>query len=288
MKAAEDNAAAEAAVRVSNPDGKSAFVIVCDHASNSIPAELGTLGLDAESLVSHIAWDPGAIEVARAVAERLDATLVESCVSRLVADCNRPLDAPDLIPERSEMTTIPGNAGLSAGEKERRIKLAHKPFHDCLAQVVNDRLRHGRATRLVSVHSFTPVFMGVARPWQVGIIHDGDVTLARPVMDALAAGKGLDVGDNQPYSPADRVYYTLERHARALGLDAVMIEIRNDEIRTQAGQSCWSDRLAAALGGIAERAQSEGKQIDKKEIRNREGGTIQPDAGGVRRQTVGR
>lgn len=283
MKAAEDNAAAEAAVRVSNPDGKSAFVIVCDHASNRIPAELGTLGLDAESLVSHIAWDPGAIEVARALAETLDATLVESCVSRLVADCNRPFDAPDLIPERSELTVVPGNAGLSLAQRERRIALAHKPFHECLARVVNDRLRNGRATRLVSIHSFTPVFMNVARPWQVGVIHDGDMTLARPVMDGLRGSAGLTVGDNQPYSPKDRVYYTLERHARAFGLGAVMIEIRNDEIRTQAGQSSWSDRLAAILGGIAERAQSEDKKIEK-----REGGTIQPEAGSIRRQTVGR
>lgn len=283
MKAAEDNAAAEAAVRVSNPDGQSSFVIVCDHASNHIPKELGTLGLDTESLVSHIAWDPGAIEVARALAGKLDATLVESCVSRLVADCNRPFDAPDLIPEQSELTVIPGNTGLSPAQRERRIALAHKPFHECLTRVVDDRLRNGRATRLVAIHSFTPVFMNVARPWQVGIIHNGDMTLAGPVMDALIAEGTLIVGNNEPYSPADRVYYTLERHACALGLDAVMIEIRNDEIGTQAGQQSWSDRLAAILGGIAERTQSEDKEIEK-----REGGTVQPDAGSVRRQIVGR
>lgn len=265
MKAAEDNAAAEAAVRISNPDGKSAFVIVCDHASNHIPAELGTLGLDAEDLVSHIAWDPGAIEVACTLAEKLDATLVESRVSRLVADCNRPLDAPDLVPEQSELITIPGNAGLNAKERERRIALAHAPFHDRLARVVGDRLAHGRDTRLVAIHSFTPVFKGAARPWQVGVIHDEDVTLARPVMDALLADTNLNVGDNQPYSPADRVYYTLERHACALGLDAVMIEIRNDEIRTQAGQSLWSGRLVAILREIAERAQGEEAKITRKE-----------------------
>ncbi|TAN03039.1 MAG: N-formylglutamate amidohydrolase [Rhizobiaceae bacterium] len=283
MKAAEDKAAVEAAVRVFNPSGRSAFVIVCDHASNHIPTELGTLGLGPEALVSHIAWDPGAIEVARILAERLDATLVESCVSRLVADCNRPYDAPDLVLERSEMTAVPGNADLSAKDRERRIKLAHKPFHDCIAQVVSDRLEHGWATRLVAIHSFTPVFMGVARPWQVGVIHDEDMTLAHPVMEALAAEKQINVGDNEPYSPADRVYYTLDRHARSLGLEAVMIEIRNDEIRTEAGQSSWGNRLAAIFDGIAGHAQNENKEIE-----NREGGTIQPGAGGVRRQTVGR
>lgn len=283
MKAAEDEAAVEPAVRVFNPAGKSAFVIVCDHASNHIPTELGTLGLGREALASHIAWDPGAVEVARTLAGGLDATLVESGVSRLVADCNRPFNAPDLVPARSEMTAIPGNAGLSAKDRERRMELAHKPFHDCLAYVVSGRLEHGRATRLVAIHSFTPVFMGVARPWQVGVIHDEDMTLARPVMEALSAEKHFNVGDNEPYSPADRVYYTLDRHARALGLDAVMIEIRNDEIRTEAGQSSWGNRLAAIFGGIAGSAQNTDKETGK-----REGGTIRPDAGGVRRQTVGR
>lgn len=283
MKAAEDKAASEAAVRVSNPDGKSAFVIVCDHASNRIPAELGTLGLGPESLVSHIAWDPGAMEVARGLADRLDATLVESRVSRLVADCNRPFDAPDLIPEQSELTAIPGNAGLNPAQRERRIALAHAPFHEGLAQIVNDRLRHGRPTRLVAIHSFTPVFKGIARPWQVGVIHDGNMALAGPVMDALRGIAALTVGDNQPYSPEDRVYYTLERHARAHGLDAVMIEIRNDEIATRAGQSSWAERLAAILGGLVEQAQGEGKNSTGKE-----GGTIRPEAGGSRRQTLGR
>lgn len=282
MKAAEDNAAVEAAVRVSNPDGKSAFIIVCDHASNHIPAEFGTLGLDAASLSSHIAWDPGAIEVARRLSDRLDATLVESSVSRLVADCNRPLDAHDLVPERSELTVIPGNTGLSVEGRERRIALAHAPFHERLARVVDDRLAQSRETLLVAIHSFTPVFMGVPRPWQVGVIHDGDMALARPVMDALLTEKDLDVGDNEPYSPADRVYYTLERHARALGLRAVMIEIRNDEIRTDAGQSLWGDRLAAILSGIAAPQSGEAK------ITTKEGGKIQPDAGGIRRQTMGR
>lgn len=283
MKAAEDKAASEAAVRVSNPDGKSAFVIVCDHASNRIPAELGTLGLGPESLVSHIAWDPGAMEVARGLADRLDATLVESRVSRLVADCNRPFDAPDLIPEQSELTAIPGNAGLNPAQRERRIALAHAPFHEGLAQIVSDRLRHDRPTRLVAVHSFTPVFKGIARPWQVGVIHDGNMALAGPVMDALRGIAALTVGDNQPYSPEDRVYYTLERHARAHGLDAVMIEIRNDEIATRAGQSSWAERLAAILSGLVEQAQGEDRDSTGKE-----GGTIRPEAGGSRRQTMGR
>jgi hypothetical protein len=84
-------------VRIINPDGQSPFVLICDHASNAIPQEFGSLGLPAADLDRHIAWDPGAAPVARRMAKALDAVLVESGISRLVVDCNRPADAPDLI-----------------------------------------------------------------------------------------------------------------------------------------------------------------------------------------------
>jgi predicted N-formylglutamate amidohydrolase len=250
MLDAEGMAGHDGAVRVVNPDGRSSFVIVCDHASNTIPAAFGTLGLNEAERLSHIAWDPGAIEVAHVLATKLDATLVESCVSRLIADCNRPLDAPDLIPQVSETTIVPGNAHLSRAGRERRVALAHLPFHQRLAQVVDHRLEQGRQTQLASIHSFTPVYKGVSRPWQIGVIHDDDMQLARPMIDALTSRRELTVGDNEPYSPADLVYYTLERHARSRDLPAVMIEIRNDEIRTKAGQEKWGEVLSGIFADL--------------------------------------
>ena len=104
-------------------------MLACEHASNFMPREYGTLGLDPAELDRHIAWDPGALSVARAMAALLDAPLVASKISRLVIDCNRPLDAPDLIAEVSETTRIPGNRGLDAEERRRRIALAYEPFH---------------------------------------------------------------------------------------------------------------------------------------------------------------
>lgn len=221
--------------------------MLCDHASSYIPPEYGTLGLSAEERLSHIGWDPGALPVAEQLATALDATLVESCVSRLIADCNRPLDAPDLVPEISEWTTIPGNRSLATEERERRIAAAHAPYHARIDEVIGERLAAGRETWLLAIHSFTPVYKGISRPWQIGVIHDEDMSLADPILEALAAAAGITVGDNQPYSPVDRVYYTLERHARSRDLHCVMIEIRNDEIRDRRGQREWAGLLAGIL-----------------------------------------
>jgi predicted N-formylglutamate amidohydrolase len=234
-------------VRVSNPGGESPIVLICDHASNHIPDEFGSLGLEPGELTRHIAWDPGAAPVAQRMSAALDAALVESSISRLVIDCNRSLEAPDLVPELGEATLVPGNIALSAEALDERVALAWRPFHNAIEQLIRDRLRAGRETRLVSIHSFTPCFLGTRRPWQVGVIHDDDMRMARPLIAALRAADGLVVGVNEPYSPADRVYYTLERHARSRGLPCVMIEIRNDVIDTEQGQRRWADMLASIL-----------------------------------------
>ncbi|RWL80753.1 MAG: N-formylglutamate amidohydrolase [Mesorhizobium sp.] len=249
-KARPASLATSETVRVTNPGGLSPFVFTCDHASNFLPAEFGTLGLPAEDLSRHIAWDPGALPVASRMAEALDATLVETRVSRLVIDCNRPLDAPDLVPPVSETTVIPGNAGLSEKQRAARIDLAWRPFHDAISQIVDRRLARGQETRLVSVHSFTPVYKGKSRPWHIGIIHDDDRRLAAPLISALQRFSGVTVGINEPYSPTDRVYFTLERHARPRGLACAMIEIRNDEIAGETGQRKWADLLTGIFSNV--------------------------------------
>ena len=238
------------AVKVHNRDGASPFVLLCDHASNFIPAAYGTLGLDASELSRHIAWDPGALPVASMMAAALDAPLVQSCISRLVIDCNRPLDAPDLIWTVSESTVIPGNQNNDAADRATRIALAYTPFHDAIDALVSQRLARGQETWLVSVHSFTPVYNGIARPWHIGIIHDADERLSAPTIAALRQIDGITVGVNEPYSPADRVYFTLEKHARSRGLPCAMIEIRNDEISGEAGQRKWAERLTGIFKSL--------------------------------------
>lgn len=237
-------------VRITNRGGRSPVLLLCDHASNHVPAGFGTLGLVREELHRHIAWDPGALGVAREMSRRLDAPLVESCISRLIVDCNRPLDAPDLVPHLSELTNIPGNTHLSETEITERVALAHAPYHAAIEALVASRIAAGIPPILVAIHTFTPVYRGKERPWHIGIIHDDDTRLAAPVIAGLQALPGLCVGINQPYSPADRVYYTLERHKRAHGLKAVMIEIRNDLVTTEEDEKQWGERLARILGEI--------------------------------------
>lgn len=245
-----ENLAASDSVRITNPGAAGRFVLTCDHASNFMPPQYGRLGLPEADLDRHIAWDPGALAVARRMAATLDAVLVETCLSRLLIDCNRSLEAPNLICETSEGTVIPGNAALTPEQRQARIDLAWRPFHDAVEKVVEDRLAAGRETCLVSVHSFTPVYFGKARPWHIGIVHDQDDRIARPLLKALDDVPDVVVGVNQPYSPADRVYFTLERHARSRGLPCAMVEIRNDEIADGAGQEKWAGLLSRALYAI--------------------------------------
>jgi len=237
------------AVTIENPLGRSPLVIVCDHASNHIPASYEDLGLAASDLTRHIAWDPGALDVSRLIAERLDATLVASAASRLLIDCNRAPEMADAIPEVSETTAVPGNRGLDAAERARRVAAFHAPFHAAIDEVVAAKTRKG-AVALVGLHTFNPVYGGAARPWHVGILFDRDRSLSAPLLAALRLEEGLVVGENQPYSPKDRVYYTLDRHGQAQGRASVMIEIRNDLVTTRETQNQWAARLAGLLGAL--------------------------------------
>lgn len=235
-------------VQVNNAEGSSPFVLVCDHASNRIPEDYGDLGLAPSERVSHIAWDPGALSVALGLLERLDAPLVYSTVSRLIVDGNRAYDAPDLIPAISEHTRIPGNEAIEPLERAHRIVAFHTPFHDAITDLLDRRAAAGRETILVTVHSFTPIYKNVPRPWPIGLIHGTHSTFTAALRDALEAEDGaLNVGWNEPYAALNGVTYTLEHHGDERGLKATMIEIRNDEILEPAGAALWSDRLARCL-----------------------------------------
>lgn len=224
-----------------NPGGAGPVVIVCEHASAALPAALGDLGLAPAARHAHIAWDPGALGVARGLAEILDAPLVAGAVSRLVHDCNRPPGAPDAVPARVEVFDIPGNAGLGAAERAARAAAVYAPFHDALA-----RLLAARPRPLVTVHSFTPVWHGRARAVELGILHDADARLADAMLAAAPHHTAWDVRRNEPYGPADGVTHTLIRHGLANGLANVMIEIRNDLIASPAAEAA----AAAMLAGL--------------------------------------
>ncbi|WP_117192463.1 N-formylglutamate amidohydrolase [Rhizobium terrae] len=234
-------------VAVDNPEARGEVLLVCEHASRRIPERYGDLGLSQEALNSHIAWDPGALAVARLMAKSLGAALIHQRFSRLIYDCNRPPNAPDAMREVSEIFRIPGNENLSDAEKSRRTTALYLPFHGRIRQEIAARRARGQATALVTVHSFTPVYFGRERPVEIGILHDSDSRLADRMLKAAADTRLYRVERNEPYGPADGVTHTLEVHALPAGLLNVMIEIRNDLITDETGQGVAADFLTGLL-----------------------------------------
>ena len=206
------------------------------------------LGLTLVQRLMHIAWDPGALAVALQLADILDAPLVHSTVSRLVIDCNRDTDAVDLCTTISERTEIPGNADISEEERQRRIADFHAPFHTAIDALLDQRAADDRQTVLVTVHSFTPVYKDLHRPWPIGLIHGTDSGFTEAFRDALVAEEPtLNVGWNEPYSALSGVTYTLEHHGDGRRLASTMIEIRHNEILDPPGVARWAARIATAL-----------------------------------------
>lgn len=236
-------------IEIVNPEGEGRVVLVCEHAANALPAELGTLGLSREALQSHIAWDLGALAVAKALSALLDAPLIAQRISRLVYDCNRSPDAADAIPEHSEYHEIPGNMGLSAAERQARIARYYDPFCAALSDSIAHRVAAKVVPALVTIHSFTPVYKGERRDLDVGILHDSDARLADEILKSAEMDGALTVRRNAPYAPRDGVTFTLTRHALPSGLLNVMIEIRNDLIADGDSQQAMALRLFAYLDG---------------------------------------
>lgn len=232
--------------QVDRPDATSPIVLVCEHASNAFPPPFGDLGLDAATQTAHVAWDIGALGLAQGLSARLDATLVQAPVSRLVYDLNRPPHSEGAMPARSEVFEIPGNAALDAQARAARVAAVYLPFHDTLHAVIAGRLARGQATVLVTVHSFTPVYFGRPRAVEFGVIHDAGDAYARSV---LAGPHGLRAALNEPYSAADGVTHLLRLQAVPYGLAHAMLEIRNDLIADAPAQDAMAARLAPVLAG---------------------------------------
>jgi len=228
---------------VHNPHGASPFMLLADHAGQRVPAALGNLGLPQAELDRHIGWDIGIAGTTVELARRLDAFAIEQTWSRLVIDCNRPLASPTLIPETSDGTAVPGNAGLDSAQRQQRIDAIHAPYHARIAAELDRRRDAGQPTLLVMMHSFTPVMNGHPRPWHCGVLYHRDARFAHALRDALRAEGDLDVGDNQPYAVSDSSDYAVPVHGEGRGLLHVELEIRQDLIADAAGQQAWAARL---------------------------------------------
>ena len=237
-------------VREYNEAGRSPFLLTCDHYGRLIPRALGDLGLPASELARHIAWDIGIAGVAEMLSKHLDAHLIVQRYSRLVIDCNRPPHAASSIPRISEATTISGNEGISREAAEMRRAQIFDPYHRRIEGIIDQRKHRGQPTVLLSLHSFTPVYAGIARPWHIGTLYHRDARLPPLLLKLLRAEGDLVVGDNEPYDVSDETDYTIPVHAEARGLMNTGIEIRQDLISDAAGEKSWADRLARIFGEI--------------------------------------
>ena len=233
-----------------NAAGTSPFLFTSDHHGRILPRALGDLGVSDGELVRHIAWDIGIAGVAERMAEMLDAHLIAQRYSRLVIDCNRSPGVASSIPVISEATAVPRNEGISDGERAARRREIFEPYHHRIDAVIDNRIHAKRPTVLVSLHSFTPVYAGVARPWHIGALYNRDRVLSQLLLKHLRAEGDLVVGDNEPYAVSDLSDYTIPVHGEARGLVNTGIEIRQDLIADQSGQQQWAERLARIFAAI--------------------------------------
>jgi predicted N-formylglutamate amidohydrolase len=233
-----------------NADGASPFLLTSDHYGRILPRALGDLGVAESELTRHIAWDIGIAGVAERLAKMLDAHLIAQRYSRLVIDCNRSPGVASSIPVISEATAIPRNEGISEGERAARRREIFEPYHRRIDAAIDRRLHDTRPAVLVSLHSFTPVYAGVARPWHIAALYNRDTVLPQLLLKHLRAEGDLVVGDNEPYAVSDLSDYTIPVHGEARGLVNTGIEIRQDLIADQSGQQQWAERLARIFAEI--------------------------------------
>ena len=236
-------------------DAQLPVLLVCDHASHAIPAELADLGMARDLIETHIGWDIGAARVSKALGELLQVPVVQAATSRLVVDCNRRLDDPSAFPVMSDGVQVPGNAALDEAGKAERAEQFYWPYHHAVRDQVRELESLATAPAIVALHSFTPMMAGEQRPWHIGALWDKDSRIAQPFMEALRNRGDINVGDNEPYSGRHPADFTLDHHAEAEGLPHLGIEVRQDLIADDTGAKEWAAVLADALRPVLENPQ---------------------------------
>ena len=228
---------------IGGPGTGTGLILTCEHAGNAIPQSLGDLGLSRKDLNDHIGWDPGALNLTRVLSERLSTPFIAQVYSRLVIDCNRPREAPDLAPEIADTRKVPGNQGLSTADLTDRWEEIHQVFHNELVAMLPGK------TALASIHTFTPKrhLDQHRRSLQIGVLARDDNALFRHLMRRLPELFDGPVEANAPYAIDDESDYTIPVHAESRGLPHALIEVRNDLIADPAGVARIGDILATAF-----------------------------------------
>jgi predicted N-formylglutamate amidohydrolase len=236
--------------RVLNEDAPSPYLIICDHAGRKLPSVLGSLGVAEHDLDCHIAWDLGVASLGERLGRELRAWVILQEYSRLVIDCNRPLESPQSIVQHSAHAVIPGNLAMSAEQAQQRALCIFEPYHARIRRELDERRARSIEPTLIFLHSFTPELGGVTRPWHAGVLYHRDTRLAAPLLRALRAEPELVIGDNEPYSASEATDYGLIEHGEGRGLLHVELEVRQDLLADAHGQQAWAMRLARLLRGV--------------------------------------
>ena len=211
------------------------LLLLCDHARNAIPGDYGTLGLPADQLERHIAYDIGAEASRGILAQKLGAPAICTRFSRLLIDPNRGLDDPTLIMRISDGAVVPGNRHVDAAERDRRVRHYYEPYHLRIDSLIEQCVAAGVPPVLLSVHSFTDSWKGTPRPWHAAILWDRDYRFSVPLLEALRAEAGIAVGENEPYD-GKLAGDCMWQHGTRRGLAHTIVEVRQDLIRSAEGQ----------------------------------------------------
>jgi len=220
---------------LSNSEGSSNCLVICDHASNAVPKNLNQLGLTDETLRKHIGIDIGTEEIGRYLSQKLNATMIKANYSRLVIDLNRGPEHEGSILAVSDHIAIPRNQNLSPADRQHRVDEIYRPYHkkiEALLKAIRDR---GQNPFIISVHSFTPIMDGFNRPWHIGLLWGGDATVPQTVIQNLRAhNPDFVIGDNEPYSIQEDKRYnnTIEVHAEGNNIPSIIPEFRQDMVST--------------------------------------------------------
>jgi len=239
----------DAAYELINPEGKADIIFICEHASNHIPEEFDNLGLEADFLTQHIAWDIGMEDMTRLLSQKLDAPAIIANFSRLLIDPNREEDHKTLIPHTSDNIPIPGNQDLSKEQVEERRARFYRPFHARCDELIRDKVTGSHMPLVCGMHSFTPRMNGFERPWHAGMLWNKDPRLAQALIKSLTE-RGFNVGDNEPYSGRD-LFYTMNQHGHRHGAPHVTIEIRQDLVASRDDIIKWTGIFSEDLQNIA-------------------------------------
>lgn len=231
-----------------NPDANSDWLLICEHASNRVPGALKQLKLTESEFEKHIAYDIGAANMTKYLADKLNATAILGNYSRLVIDCNRSLTHPSCIPPTSDGVMIPANQQLTDEQRIWRIQQIYQPFHKAIFEILCQKMVKNPDTKIANIHSFTPMLAEekAPRPWDIGFIHKDD-ELTHKVIQYFQTQTSYCIGDNEPYNGFIHKGYTVPAHADAMDIPSLLVEFRQDQINNPIGIKHWGNLLLSAI-----------------------------------------